>query len=830
MSKNRYKNKSIKGGTLVPFYKEGNTTYFKVFANDPLKTDSVLVGPNNKNGIALDNNEIVKETGTNIEVASDDLGTVRVIESLSNKMPLPDAFRQGFIRQELYKDVKNIKNKNNNKFENGTDEDKKTVLPVARVVRNKNYDSTRPQKYYDYLRSNGLNHAQAIGILGNIAVESYLEPDMKQIDGPAYGLMQWEGKRQDRVRKYNKSYNFGSKLTPKEQNQLDYIIETTMGKFDSNEWVGHGFEGNNRSRDSQKAFKNTKDVDEATKLILNNYARPNDRKEDERLTMSKYYDSSIINKYKLMDNLNKINDMILKSNKFSSQPSFSTGGRIRMNVGGDEDIKSDIEAAIITAEKPNTHDKIYVRKRKIGNKIYYDVDGKLIDNEQNAYRYATNLMNARGAIDMSDILNPSVIESTRKVMPFDSTTFTIQNNDKLQDNRKSNSNKNSKRVLINKNGKFEIYYPNNETSSYEDRPKETNVRKYYPTSSYEDRPIDVADSDFIGPILKNKIKEDKDIKEDKGIKEDKSGAGIKTNNNRRYKLITTPEFPDIAPTAEIENLSNVDTYAQRVADTYLNGQEFLPSINNSLLIRNANVLNQSPVKKGVYAIGKSGPSFIDKVKIGWNKFKNSIKTPEGMLAASAATDVVGNVISNAITQKAIDSTEYVSAPTQNQAYKLQTNYNINPQLNSLANAAANTRRVIDENTLSSKTRQNRLNLLGLNSALNANQLYANKENAETQLINQDIKNQQDVTNSNIDTYNKWLAAKTEFDNNKILNKAQSTSNMISGIGQAVGNLATGLTQANQFTNNMDLLKTLSPDAARLVFGARCGGKFNKRRK
>ena len=199
------------------------------------------------------------------------------------------------------------------------------------------------------------------------------------------------------------------------------------------------------------------------------------------------------------------------------------------------------------------------------------------------------------------------------------------------------------------------------------------------------------------------------------------------------------------------------------------------------------------------------------------------------LLGSTVADVAGNIINAGIERNAIDSTRYVDAPIQHQASKLLTNYNINPQLDSIANSAANAQRNIEENTLSSKVAQNRLNMLGLNTSLNNNQLYAQKENTETQLINQDTMNQQSIRNSNIDSYNQWLAGKTEFDNNKILSKANATASAINGIGQTLGNLATGLLQEQQFNNNVELLKAMNPDAAKVV-PAKCGGRYNKKRR
>lgn len=795
--RNNTGNKSVKGGTLVPFHKEGNTTYFKVFANDPLKTDSVLVGPNNKNGIALDNNEIVKETKNHIEVASDDLGTVNVIENLSNRMPLPDAFRQGFIRQELYK---------NNKFVDGGE---------TSIVNNKNYNENKADLYYDYLRNNGLNHEQTAGVLGNMAVESYLNANIKQKNGPAYGLMQWEGIRKNKVKNYKGNpYLFGSKLSAEEQKQLDYIINSTIGEYDSDEWkaTGEEFSGNTASRDSQKAFKNTKNVKEATILLLDNYERPKVPVKEKRLNMANYYDK----KYKdnLRNTLEKYNtilkgdlDIDIKDNKDkgqSNQPSLFTGGRIRMVDGGDK------KGSGLDLSK-------FTKRIDKNGKPYLIYDNNIFGRIYNVEHLKTTNLPKINQVDFDSI----PVSNTSDGFGFIANTNNT-NNDYTTDIKRN-------------------YYS---TSKYSDRPNKTNndnmsnkQQKIYidrSVSRYSDKPIKSNDSsikedEFVGPVLNgNGFIEPAIVTAEQVTKP--VSSSIKQKNKLRKidnNLLTSDYNPtDIAPNKEIEDITLDNTFAKQVADQTLGGYEYLSPID---------VLNpikrqvQSPVKKGVYSIGKSGPSFIDKVRLGWDKFKSSMTPARAALLGSTAADVAGNIINAGIERNAIDSTRYVDAPIQHQASKLLTNYNINPQLDSIANSAANAQRNIEENTLSSKVAQNRLNMLGLNTSLNNNQLYAQKENTETQLINQDTMNQQSIRNSNIDSYNQWLAGKTEFDNNKILSKANATASAINGIGQTLGNLATGLLQEQQFNNNVELLKAMNPDAAKVV-PAKCGGRYNKKRR
>lgn len=828
--KNNTGNKSVKGGTLVPFHKEGNTTYFKVFANDPLKTDSVLVGPNNKNGIALDNNEIVKETKNHIEVASDDLGTVNVIENLSNRMPLPDAFRQGFIRQELYK---NNNKTNKNKFVTGGENDMYApiIMSNGREANMKQTNSLG-ELFYDItkaryeanraqLKKRGYKSQDIDRLARIMTYQNNLEGGwvLNRSDNN-WGGMREDGKtiKFDSLDSYYDNwFNMMNKRWPGWDKAKDYIefanivnhddlgikgekeIEAYRNKYKKEHngeqiyWYAPHYENNNRHYRDHLG-----DVYERSNYymdILDKERKPEEMNDNTSATIqyAKQIAEALNSKQYRMPF-----DAIMTAQKQqkgqSNQPSFFTGGRTRMVDGGDKEIKADIEPAVVTAEKSNDNNKFYIRKRKIGNKIYYDVDGKLIDNEQAAYRYAGNIMKARGTIDMSNTLDASNVEQTRKIMPFDTTTFTVPNNDKLQDNRK---------VVIDslKLTPTQIRKANKELDAIK-----------YETSSYEDRPI--SKSELIGPILKKSITNDNKQDDEIKPKKDNKSKSI-TSSNKQNTNIDNTNNNIIQREGLFEILDDIST-ANPLA---VNAPITLP--------KPASI--QSPLKRTDYSIGKSGPSFIDKVRLGWDKFKSSMTPARAALLGSTVADVAGNIINAGIERNAIDSTRYVDAPIQHQASKLLTNYNINPQLDSIANSAANVQRNIEENTLSSKVAQNRLNMLGLNTSLNNNQLYAQKENTETQLINQDTMNQQSIRNSNIDSYNQWLAGKTEFDNNKILSKANATASAINGIGQTLGNLATGLLQEQQFNNNVELLKAMNPDAAKVV-PAKCGGRYNKKRR
>lgn len=128
-----------------------------------------------------------------------------------------------------------------------------------------------------------------------------------------------------------------------------------------------------------------------------------------------------------------------------------------------------------------------------------------------------------------------------------------------------------------------------------------------------------------------------------------------------------------------------------------------------------------------------------------------------------AADLAGSIASYNINKDMLNKLK-VNDYVPYQRYKLKTNYNINPQLDS---SREQINSMIDEskhNTASSRTdlaRRQRYRNLGIR---NTNELYGQKENIETQLINQDILNAQRTSQQNTQLVNDYLRRKAEMDN------------------------------------------------------------------
>jgi hypothetical protein len=140
----------------------------------------------------------------------------------------------------------------------------------------------------------------------------------------------------------------------------------------------------------------------------------------------------------------------------------------------------------------------------------------------------------------------------------------------------------------------------------------------------------------------------------------------------------------------------------------------------------------------------------------------------------------------------------IPAPILMAAAKLKTRYNANPQLAKIEDETRRTMRDIDRNTSNSRVGLARKQLAALRGQEAKNQVYAQKENIETELINKDKLNQQEVTARNLaryDQYNQALAA--QMANRARLRLAADTANIQNRLAVSTAN-ANLKAQADQF--------------------------------
>lgn len=98
-----------------------------------------------------------------------------------------------------------------------------------------------------------------------------------------------------------------------------------------------------------------------------------------------------------------------------------------------------------------------------------------------------------------------------------------------------------------------------------------------------------------------------------------------------------------------------------------------------------------------------------------------------------------------------------------------------------------------------------------NALLQTNNLYATKENAETQLLNQDNMNQQNVAARNVEMYNRWREGKSNFDNMLLEKHAENTSDLIRGLTTIVQDIIGGVEQRKNINNTLSTIAAANPN-------------------
>lgn len=174
------------------------------------------------------------------------------------------------------------------------------------------------------------------------------------------------------------------------------------------------------------------------------------------------------------------------------------------------------------------------------------------------------------------------------------------------------------------------------------------------------------------------------------------------------------------------------------------------------------------------------------------------------------TNTIGSITNYNSNRRALNNMKYSSAPLPIQAKKLKTRFNINPQLDKIREYLKATNRDIDANTASSRVALARKGIARTNALLQTNNLYATKENAETQLLNQDNMNQQNVAARNVKMYNRWREGKSNFDNMLLEKHAENTSDLIRGLTTTVQDIIGGVERRKNINNTLSTIAATNP--------------------
>ena len=184
-----------------------------------------------------------------------------------------------------------------------------------------------------------------------------------------------------------------------------------------------------------------------------------------------------------------------------------------------------------------------------------------------------------------------------------------------------------------------------------------------------------------------------------------------------------------------------------------------------------------------------------------------------------ASNIIGSIIGFNANKKALDKMKYTKAPVNLIPSKLKTNININPQLDAIRDQQQAYERQIDANTASSRVALGRKQLSRLNTIKLLNNIYTNKENTETELINKDKLNQQAVVNQNITNYNTWKEKKNAFENAIIEKQSENTIGLINSINAGVQNSIGNFENRLGAENNIRAIAAANPNVNPIILKA-----------
>lgn len=203
-----------------------------------------------------------------------------------------------------------------------------------------------------------------------------------------------------------------------------------------------------------------------------------------------------------------------------------------------------------------------------------------------------------------------------------------------------------------------------------------------------------------------------------------------------------------------------------------------------------------PVKQSSQSDGK-----------GQGKFKN-ITTADWI---GLGSNIAGGLGSYFASKRAINKMRGPGRPTLISANKLKTKYNINPQLDRIREDKFEAYRDIDSNTASSRVSLARKQRVRNAAGQAANELYGNKENIETNLINQDRRNQQSVRQFNAQQYNQYIDRKAAFDNGIREAKVTNINNLFSGINAGIQDMISRYENRKALNNTIGAMRAFAPN-------------------
>lgn len=273
-----------------------------------------------------------------------------------------------------------------------------------------------------------------------------------------------------------------------------------------------------------------------------------------------------------------------------------------------------------------------------------------------------------------------------------------------------------------------------------------------------------------------------------------NNKGVSTNNTNIPSLSETKSSGKTPRGGRSKSSQSTQSISTKTPPTAVYNRN-LPKVEASIPTT-LPVSTNTPVKGTTFSDGK-----------GQGKFKN-LTTADWI---GLGSNVAGSLASYFASRRAINKMRGPSQPTLISANKLKTKYNINPQLDRIREDKFEAYRDIDSNTASSRVSLARKQRVRNAAGQAVNELYGNKENIETNLINQDRRNQQSVRQFNAQQYNQYIDRKTAFDNGIREAKVTNINNLFSGINAGIQDMISRYENRKALNNTISAMRASAPN-------------------
>lgn len=273
-----------------------------------------------------------------------------------------------------------------------------------------------------------------------------------------------------------------------------------------------------------------------------------------------------------------------------------------------------------------------------------------------------------------------------------------------------------------------------------------------------------------------------------------NNRGISTNNTNISSLPTTKSSKKTPRGGRSKSSQSTQSVPAKTLPTAVYNRN-LPKVE-------ANIPTTLPVSTSTPAKGTTSSDGK-----GQGKFKN-LTTADWI---GLGSNVAGSLASYFASRRAINKMRGPGQPTLISANKLKTKYNINPQLDRIREDKFEAYRDIDSNTASSRVSLARKQRVRNAAGQAVNELYGNKENIETNLINQDRRNQQSVRQFNAQQYNQYIDRKAAFDNGIREAKVTNINNLFSGINAGIQDMISRYENRKALNNTIGAMRASAPN-------------------